>query len=69
VARSLGVGFNPGTGGTIPKGSNPLWEWVKVFFADESVHNCYLSASAGCAKYWEGSKEGRSEFVKVKPQP
>ncbi|MCM2360629.1 hemagglutinin repeat-containing protein [Pseudomonas sp. SR18] len=69
VARTPGVGFNPGTGGTLPPGSNPVLEWLKVFYAGESVHNCYGAAGPGCAVYWKDFKENRSQFVKVKPQP
>ncbi|PIB62983.1 hemagglutinin repeat-containing protein [Pseudomonas sp. 2822-17] len=68
VARTPGVGFNPGTGGNIPDGSNPVWEWLKVFGAESTVHNCYGNGGEACRKYWTSSPTGKPEFVKVKPQ-
>lgn len=65
VARTPGVGFNPGTGGNIPDGSNRLWEWLKVFGAENTVHNCYGNGGTACQKYWDQSPTGKPEFVKV----
>jgi filamentous hemagglutinin len=65
VARTPGVGFNPGTGGNIPDGSNRLWEWLKVFGAENTVHNCYANGGEACRKYWSHSPTGKPEFVKV----
>lgn len=65
VARTPGVGFNPGTGGNIPDGSNRLWEWLKVFGAENTVHNCYANGGEACRKYWNHSPTGKPEFVKV----
>lgn len=65
VARTPGVGFNPGTGGNIPDGSNRLWEWLKVFGAENTAHNCYGNGGPACRKYWDHSTTGKPEFVKV----
>ncbi|WP_411378966.1 hemagglutinin repeat-containing protein [Pseudomonas sp. MPB26] len=68
VARAPLVGFNPGTGGNIPEGSNRVWEWLKVFGAENTAHNCYANGGEACAKYWTNSPEGRPQFIRVKPQ-
>lgn len=65
VARTPGVGFNPGTGGNIPDGSNRLWEWLKVFGAENTAHNCYANGGEACQKYWNHTPTGKPEFVKV----
>ncbi|WP_183132047.1 hemagglutinin repeat-containing protein, partial [Pseudomonas syringae group genomosp. 3] len=67
VGRAPLVGFNPGTGGTIPDDSNRLLEWLKVFGGDTTVHNCYGKGGEACKVYWRDSKDNLPHFVKVKP--
>lgn len=66
VARAPLVGFNAGTGGTIPEGSNRLWEWLKVFGGDKTVHNCYGKGGELCKPFWSDTKDGAAVFKRVK---
>ncbi|WP_412548626.1 hemagglutinin repeat-containing protein [Pseudomonas sp. MWU13-2105] len=63
------VGLNPGTGGTIPPGSNAVWEVLRVLGGDNTVHNCYGNGGVACRAYWEDSPTGKPHFVQVKSQP
>jgi filamentous hemagglutinin len=67
VARTPGVGFNAGTGGTIPEGSVRVWEWLKVLGGENTVHNCYGDGGPACQPFWRDSPDGVSHFVRVKP--
>ena len=66
VARAPLVGFNAGTGGTIPEGSNRLWEWLKVFGGDKTAHNCYGKGGELCKPFWSDTKDGAAVFKRVK---
>ncbi|KIH84136.1 hemagglutinin repeat-containing protein [Pseudomonas batumici] len=61
------VGNNPGTGGTIPDGSNRVWEWLKVLGGENTVHNCYGHGGDTCKPFWSDSPDGMPHFVRVKP--
>ncbi|SEH91559.1 filamentous hemagglutinin [Pseudomonas asplenii] len=60
------VGLNPGTGGTIPPGSNAAWEILRVLGGDRTVHNCYGNGGLACRVYWGDSPDFGPHFVKVK---
>ena len=47
------IGGNPGTGGTIPIGSNILIETIRALGGENTVHNCYNSASKACQQFWK----------------
>lgn len=48
-------GFNPGTGGILPKDSSVFSEFFNVMGGAVTVHNCYGAAVAACDKYWKDS--------------
>jgi filamentous hemagglutinin len=58
------LGGNPGTGGNIPTGSNPVLEFIKMMGGESTVHNCYgTPIRQGCDSY----KEPPINLIPVKP--
>lgn len=63
------IGWNPGTGGTIPDDSNTLKEIKNVAGGKYTVHNCYGNGDAACQKFWQDMPEKKPELVPVKTYP
>jgi len=61
------VGNNPGTGGTIPEGSNSMKEAINALGGDFTVHNCYgNSTNDECRKFWNDSLGNRPQSKPVR---
>jgi filamentous hemagglutinin len=54
------VGGNPGTGGSIPEGSNTIKEAINAVGGENTVHNCYgMSDAKPCQQFWNPSPNGQ----------
>ena len=53
------IGNNPGTGGTIPQGSDIFTEAMKAITGEKfTTHNCYGGGASGdCNKYWNNGNQ------------
>jgi len=57
------IGGNPATYSTRPEGSNKLFEGIRMFTNNKSVHNCYQDGGKPCVERY-----GDPRTVKIKAQ-
>lgn len=63
------IGWNPGTGGTIPDDSNALKEIKNVAGGKYTVHNCYGNGDPACQKFWQDMPDKKPVLSPVKTYP
>jgi len=60
------IGRNPDTGGSIPEGSNFVWEALRVIGGENTVHNCYGNGGNKCENLWQDSPNNNPILQPVK---